>query len=161
MDAQRAQQLYILRFRSQGHRCRSTLTYISDCCILCPTSINRTVSMGPYKTCANVSHVSSPSAAPVGLLKDKICYYWYQGKNDKQILRHLLDCHINTTQYGLGMTNFKALRKSMDLLSTRQQGHTVMSIREAVEEIRVFNTTAGILDMKSLLLKKKGIKVSR
>ncbi|TEB29322.1 hypothetical protein FA13DRAFT_1632434 [Coprinellus micaceus] len=99
--------------------------------------------------------------SPVGLLRDKICYYWYQGKNDKQILRHLLDRHIDTTQYGLGMTNFKAIRKSMDLLSTRQQGHTVMSIRGAVEEIRVFNTTAGILDMKSLLLKKKGIKVSR
>ena len=49
----------------------------------------------------------------------------------------------------------------MDLLSTRQQGHTVDSIRDAVAAIRVFNTTAGILDMKSLLLKKSGVKVSR
>lgn len=59
------------------------------------------------------------------------------------------------------MTSFKAIRKSLGLLSTRQQGHTIETIREAVADLRKDFPKAGARDMKSLLFHHKGMSVSR
>ncbi|KAJ3511405.1 hypothetical protein NMY22_g15657 [Coprinellus aureogranulatus] len=98
---------------------------------------------------------------PAALLRDKIMFYWYQGKGDKEIHQTLLRRHIDTEQYGLGITKFREMRRALGLLGTRQQGHTIWSIRDDITEIRFTSHNAGILEMKSLLLKKKGKKVSR
>lgn len=59
------------------------------------------------------------------------------------------------------MTSFKAIRKRMGLLSTRQQGHTVETIRDSVVALRKRFPKAGARDMTSLLFHEMGMKVSR
>jgi len=59
------------------------------------------------------------------------------------------------------MTSYKAIRKRLGLLSTRQQGHTVESIRGPIEELRIMWPKAGARDMVGLLEQKYDIKVAR
>ncbi len=49
----------------------------------------------------------------------------------------------------------------MGLLSTRQQGHTVETIRDSVVALRKRFPKAGARDMTSLLFHEMGMKVSR
>lgn len=42
------------------------------------------------------------SLAPLEDIEPHIRRYWKMRKNDKQILQHLLNDHIDTEKYGLG-----------------------------------------------------------
>lgn len=59
------------------------------------------------------------------------------------------------------MTSYKAIRKRMGLLTTRQQGHTVESILEAMIALRKRFPKAGARDMTSTLFHERGMSVSR
>jgi hypothetical protein len=58
-------------------------------------------------------------------------------------------------------TSFRAIRKSMGLLRTRQQGHTVESIRDAMVELQEHFPLAGARDMASILFHEKDLLVLR
>lgn len=85
---------------------------------------------------------------------------WKTRRTDVETLQEVLR-HIDTTQYGIGMTKLKAIRKSMGLLSTRQQAHTVESIREVMVQLRETYPNAGAREMVSLLFHEQEMSVSR
>lgn len=58
-------------------------------------------------------------------------------------------------------TSFRAIRKRMGLLRTRQQGHAVDSICEAMVELRECFPHAGARDMVSILFHERNMSVSR
>ena len=59
------------------------------------------------------------------------------------------------------MTSYKAIRKRLGLLSTRQQSHTIDTIRDAMVTLRKRFPKAGAHDMKSLLFHQMGMSVPR
>ena len=59
------------------------------------------------------------------------------------------------------MTSYKEIRKSLGLLSTRQQGHTVETICDAIVDLWKQFPKAGAWDMTSLLFHRKGMSVSK
>ncbi|KAG1796638.1 uncharacterized protein HD556DRAFT_1431265 [Suillus plorans] len=68
---------------------------------------------------------------------------------------------IDTERYGIGLTKFIQVRTDMGLLRTRQQGHSVESIRDAMLELREMYPKAGMREMISLLHHEEGMSVSR
>ncbi|KAG2126745.1 hypothetical protein BD769DRAFT_1628415 [Suillus cothurnatus] len=80
-----------------------------------------------------------------------------QNKPTLQALRK----EINTERYGIGLTKFIQVRTDMGLLRTRQQGHTVESIRDAMLELREMYPKAGMREIISLLHHEEGMSVSR
>lgn len=80
--------------------------------------------------------------------------------NDRQIVEELRKL-IDTNQYGIGLTKFVQIRKEMGLIRTRQQGHTVESIREVMIELREISSNAGVREMISLLHHERNMSVSR
>ena len=59
------------------------------------------------------------------------------------------------------MTSYKALRKRLGLLSARQQGHTLDTIRDAIVALRKQYPKAGARDMTSTLFHEMGMSVPR
>jgi len=59
------------------------------------------------------------------------------------------------------MTSYKEIHKSLGLLSTRQQEHTIETIHDAIVDLRKQFPKAGAWDMTSLLFHCKGMSVSR
>lgn len=59
------------------------------------------------------------------------------------------------------MTSYKAIRKRLGLLSTRQQLHTLDTIHDAMVCLRKRFPKAGAHDMKSLLFHQMGMSVPR
>ncbi|KDR77552.1 hypothetical protein GALMADRAFT_65908 [Galerina marginata CBS 339.88] len=82
-------------------------------------------------------------------------------KSDVEILHLLRTEHIDTDLYGIGMTSYKATRKRMGLLSTRQQNHTVKTIRDSMVALRKRFPKAGAREMSFLLFHEMGMSVSR
>ncbi|KAF8149133.1 hypothetical protein B0H34DRAFT_758164 [Crassisporium funariophilum] len=82
-------------------------------------------------------------------------------KTDVEILKILQDEHIDLEKYGLGLTSYKAIRKRMGLLSTRQQKQTLETIREVMVDLREQYPLAGARDMVNHIFHKTGMKVSR
>ncbi|EEB91688.1 hypothetical protein MPER_09919, partial [Moniliophthora perniciosa FA553] len=80
---------------------------------------------------------------------------------ERQIIDRLLARHIDTEQYGLGLTRFREMRKSLGLFGTRQQGHTVESITDHMVVLRMQYPHAGHDEMVSLLQTERGLRVSR
>lgn len=58
-------------------------------------------------------------------------------------------------------TKFREIRNDMGLLRTRQQSHTIESIREAMIELRKAYPNAGAREMVILLFHEKEMSVSR
>ncbi|KAF6745208.1 hypothetical protein DFP72DRAFT_824746, partial [Ephemerocybe angulata] len=83
-------------------------------------------------------------------------------KNDVEILDLLKRYHIDETIYGLGYTKLREIRKSLGLLGTRQQGHTIDTVAEDLKDLRELFPKAGFREMKSQIFDRKGgKKVSR
>ena len=100
-------------------------------------------------------------------------------KNDKEILQHLLDNHIDREKHGLGyiymsfdqnpslmissprLTSFRKMRKQMNLERSRTQNHTLESIREAMQGLRMRFPVAGAREMTSLLFHERDMSVPR
>ncbi|KAH7922898.1 hypothetical protein BV22DRAFT_1016396 [Leucogyrophana mollusca] len=82
-------------------------------------------------------------------------------KTDLEIIELLKAKHIDLTKYGLGRMKFREMRESMGLLRTRQQGHSVDSISDAMQRLRPIYPNAGIREMASLLFHEEGMMVSR
>jgi len=59
------------------------------------------------------------------------------------------------------LTKFVQIRIGMGLLRTRQQGHTIESIREPMIDLRQIYPKAGIREVISLLFHEKNMSVSR
>ncbi|KAG1729360.1 hypothetical protein EDD22DRAFT_982663 [Suillus occidentalis] len=72
-----------------------------------------------------------------------------------------LQKYIDTERFGIGMTKFVQIRLGMGLQRTRQQGHSVESIREAMLDLRPIYPNAGAREMISLLFHEKGMCVAR
>ncbi|KAG2159142.1 uncharacterized protein EDB93DRAFT_1284042 [Suillus bovinus] len=60
----------------------------------------------------------------------------------RQIIQELQK-HIDTTHYGIGLTTLLKVRKTMGLQRTRQQGHTVETIRNAMIDLHTTYPNAG------------------
>ncbi|KAF9538452.1 hypothetical protein CPC08DRAFT_651431 [Agrocybe pediades] len=98
---------------------------------------------------------------PIEMIAPHIYRYWKMRLTEKDILQRLKSEHIDTSQYGIGLTSFRAIRKSLGLLGTRQQQHNLESIAEDMQELRVSYPKAGARDMVDHLFFEKGKKVSR
>ncbi|KAI6005574.1 hypothetical protein EDD15DRAFT_2384304 [Pisolithus albus] len=85
---------------------------------------------------------------------------WKARLTDKEIVAELRK-HIDTSQYGIGLTKFKEIRKSLGLQRTRQQGHTAESIHAVMLEMRKMYPDAGIREMIGLLFHERNLAVSR
>jgi len=59
------------------------------------------------------------------------------------------------------MTSYKEIRKSLGLFSTRQQGHTIETIHDAIVDLRKQFPKAGAREMASLLFHRKGMSVCK
>ncbi|THU92671.1 hypothetical protein K435DRAFT_671733, partial [Dendrothele bispora CBS 962.96] len=99
--------------------------------------------------------------APIADVEDVIKRLWTRRKTDQEILNALLTRHIDTAKYGLGITRFRKMRKALGLLGTRQQGHTVDSISDAMVQLRCQYPKAGRHELHHLLFHEHGIRASR
>ncbi|KAG1860866.1 hypothetical protein F4604DRAFT_1512023, partial [Suillus subluteus] len=89
-----------------------------------------------------------------------ILHMWKACQTDHQIVLELQK-HIDTTRYGIGHTKFLEIHKAMGLQRTRQQAHTVESIRDAMVELRAIYPNAGACEMASLLYHEQDMSVAR
>ncbi|KAI6154761.1 hypothetical protein BKA82DRAFT_4010527 [Pisolithus tinctorius] len=85
---------------------------------------------------------------------------WKACHTDKEILQEVHK-HIDTNQYGIGLTKLRAIRVSLGLYGTRQQDHSPESIQEAMVELRQTYPNAGTREMISLLFHEKQMSVAR
>ncbi|KAG6372779.1 hypothetical protein JVT61DRAFT_7178 [Boletus reticuloceps] len=79
---------------------------------------------------------------------------------DQEIIAELQK-EINLDEYGIGLTSFKKIRKTLDLERTRKQAHTPDSIRVPMTELRSMYPDAGVREMTSLLFHEYSILASR
>lgn len=66
-----------------------------------------------------------------------------------------------THAYATSLRTYQRYKKKWGMAGTRQQAHTAESIHEPAALLRRTWPSAGVQDMKKLLLKECGIKVSR
>lgn len=59
------------------------------------------------------------------------------------------------------LTKFLEIRNAMGLQRTRQQGHTVDSVRDAMADLRETYPNAGAREMVNLLFHEWGMSVAR
>ncbi|KAG6378350.1 hypothetical protein JVT61DRAFT_14075 [Boletus reticuloceps] len=85
---------------------------------------------------------------------------WQARLTDKEMLSELHKV-FDTTQYGLRRTKFREIRKSLGLIRTREQAHTVESICHVMAELRSMYPQAGAREMISHLFHSHGMQVSR
>ncbi|KAL4067818.1 hypothetical protein J3A83DRAFT_4374151 [Scleroderma citrinum] len=69
--------------------------------------------------------------------------------------------HIDTNEYGIGLTKFVAICKELGLYHTRQQGHTPDSIQDVMVGMRNMYPNAGVREMIGLLFHEHDMAVSR
>ncbi|KAG1833588.1 hypothetical protein F4604DRAFT_1886809 [Suillus subluteus] len=98
---------------------------------------------------------------PLDEIAPHILCLWKAHQNDRAIVRTLREKHIDTERYGIGLTKFREIRESMGLQRTRQQGHTVESIHDAMIDLCQMYPKAGIREVISLLFHEKNMSVSR
>ncbi|KAK6985245.1 hypothetical protein R3P38DRAFT_3450785 [Favolaschia claudopus] len=87
--------------------------------------------------------------------------YWKMRKNDKEIVELLRTKHLHNTEYGIGLTRFREMRKELGLTRARQQNHTVESIRDAMLRLRLQYPKAGHREISSLLFHEENMSVPR
>ncbi|KAF8529989.1 hypothetical protein JB92DRAFT_2825664 [Gautieria morchelliformis] len=78
-----------------------------------------------------------------------------------EILKHILDRHIDSTRHGLSLKSLKRMRKILGLQSTRQQAHTLETAAAALLRVRARYPKAGTRDMITQAFREENIKVSR
>ncbi|KAG2359559.1 hypothetical protein BDR07DRAFT_1452328 [Suillus spraguei] len=100
------------------------------------------------------------SLSPLEEIAPHILRYWKARQTDRKIVENLQN-HFNMSHYGQGYTKFRQICNDMGLLRTRQQSHTIESIREAMIELRKAYPNAGAQEMVILLFHKKEMSVSR
>ncbi|KDR70020.1 hypothetical protein GALMADRAFT_230371 [Galerina marginata CBS 339.88] len=81
--------------------------------------------------------------------------------SDKEILDIIQQDHIDQDRHGIGITSFRKIRAKLGLLRTRQQKHTLDSIRSPIVELRERFPKAGVREMKNILFWEKGMCVGR
>ncbi|KAJ8584139.1 hypothetical protein M405DRAFT_915675 [Rhizopogon salebrosus TDB-379] len=97
---------------------------------------------------------------PLEDIAPHILRLWKARQTDRDIVR-ALQKHIDTDRYGIGLTKFVQIRIGMGLVRTRQQGHTIESIRDAMVDLRQIYPNAGNREVVSLLFHEKNMSVSR
>ncbi|KAG2134218.1 hypothetical protein BD769DRAFT_1385810 [Suillus cothurnatus] len=97
---------------------------------------------------------------PLDIISPHIFQLWKAQQTDKQIVQSLRN-HYDTSRYGLGLTKFVEIRVGLGLRRTRQQAHTVESIREAMAGLRATYPNAGAREMVNLLFHEQAMSVSR
>ncbi|KAI6006422.1 hypothetical protein EDC04DRAFT_2871708 [Pisolithus marmoratus] len=97
---------------------------------------------------------------PLEQIAPYIIKMWKARRTDVETLQEVLK-HIDMSQYGIGLTKLKAIQKSMGLLSTWQQAHTIESIHEAMVQLQETYPMAGAREMVSLLFHEWEMLVSR
>ncbi|KZT61204.1 hypothetical protein CALCODRAFT_412994, partial [Calocera cornea HHB12733] len=80
--------------------------------------------------------------------------------SDTDMLTLLLNYHIDTTRYSLGVKKLRAMRTSLGLIRSRSAPHTMESIRPAVQRLREVYPKIGVLDML-MHLHAEGFEVKR
>ncbi|KAI6102257.1 hypothetical protein F5141DRAFT_1008315, partial [Pisolithus sp. B1] len=93
-------------------------------------------------------------------IEPHIMQLWKARLMDKEIIAELCK-HINTSQYGIGLTKFEEIQKSLRLQQTHQQGHTAESIHKVMLEMQKMYPDAGICEMIGLLFHEHNLAVSR
>jgi len=63
--------------------------------------------------------------------------------------------------YNISMTKFREIWKTLGLQRTRQQGHTVETIRDAMINLRAMYPNAGSREMVNLLFHEHNMSVAR
>ncbi|KAG1906761.1 uncharacterized protein F5891DRAFT_975487 [Suillus fuscotomentosus] len=100
------------------------------------------------------------NVAPLDELAPHILHYWKTCLNNKEIIQ-ALQKHFNTEHYGIGLTKFHQIHVDMGLERSRQQGHTIETIHEAVTELRQMFPHAGTQEMISLLFHEKNMSIAK
>ncbi|KAL4077214.1 hypothetical protein V8B97DRAFT_2102577 [Scleroderma yunnanense] len=99
-------------------------------------------------------------AAPLNQIEPHIRQLWKACLTDKQIVAEIRK-HIDTNEYGIGLTKFVAICKELGLYHTRQQGHTPDSIQDVMVGMRNMYPNAGVREMIGLLFHEHDMAVSR
>ncbi|KAF7424812.1 hypothetical protein PC9H_010123 [Pleurotus ostreatus] len=97
---------------------------------------------------------------PIDEIQEYITYFYRCRLNDKEIAKEMKD-HYDQDKYGLSVASVKRVRKSLGLLSTRQQKHSLDSINRQIEEIRARFPTRGIENIRKSLHTDYGMFVPR
>ncbi|KAG6370288.1 hypothetical protein JVT61DRAFT_12239 [Boletus reticuloceps] len=97
---------------------------------------------------------------PLDLIQPHIVRLWQARQTDQEILTELHKV-FDTTQYGLGRTKFREIRKPLGLFRTREQAHTVEGIRGIMAKLRSTYPQAGAREMISHLFHSYGMQVPR
>ncbi|KAI0711283.1 hypothetical protein C8Q76DRAFT_622842 [Earliella scabrosa] len=97
---------------------------------------------------------------PARLLHPRIRYYYALGLSDAKIANMAMQ-HFDSAQYGLSDSSVKRIRKELQLLKTRQQGHTLESIHQKMCELKAQQPTLGFEGLRVQLRLKYGIHARR
>ncbi|KAG1778331.1 hypothetical protein EV702DRAFT_1220104 [Suillus placidus] len=97
---------------------------------------------------------------PLDIIEPHILRLWKARQTDKQIVAELQK-HFDTSRYGLGLTKFLKVREGMGLRRTRQQFHTVDTIRKAMTDLRQTYPNAGAREVVSLFFHERNMSVAR
>ncbi|KAF8582346.1 hypothetical protein K439DRAFT_1618322 [Ramaria rubella] len=98
--------------------------------------------------------------SPLEELGPSILKYYEMGMADTDILKHLLDRHVDKEKYGLSIKSLKKMRGQLGLQSIWQQNHDLDSALHALQHVRARYPKAGMRDMKLHILREEGVKVS-
>ncbi|KAI6021274.1 hypothetical protein EDC04DRAFT_2869825 [Pisolithus marmoratus] len=100
------------------------------------------------------------SSAPLGQIEPHIRWLWKAQLTDQQIIAELHK-HIDTNEYGIGLTKFKAIQKQLRLYCTCQQKLTPGDIQEVMVEMQNMYPDAGLHEMIGLLFHEHSLAVLR
>ncbi|KAG1874867.1 hypothetical protein F4604DRAFT_1880769 [Suillus subluteus] len=87
---------------------------------------------------------------PLDVITPHILRLWKARQTDKQIVQDLQK-HYDTSHYGLGLTKFLEICNGMGLQRTRQQGHTVDTVHDAMADLHETYPNVGAREMVNLL----------
>ncbi|KAG2739204.1 hypothetical protein P692DRAFT_20757479, partial [Suillus brevipes Sb2] len=97
---------------------------------------------------------------PLDVIRPHILRLWKARQTDKQIVAELQK-HFDTSQYGLALTKFLKIREGMGLRRTRQQNHSIETIRDTMTNLRAMYPNAGAREVVSLLFHEWDMSVPR
>jgi hypothetical protein len=86
----------------------------------------------------------------------RVLWYWVC-----RLVLQSSSCYYLTSNHLSRLTKFREIWEGMGLQQTRQQGHSVESIRDAMIDLHQMYPKAGIWEVISLLFHERDISVSR
>ncbi|KAH0839434.1 hypothetical protein J3R83DRAFT_215 [Lanmaoa asiatica] len=95
---------------------------------------------------------------PLELILPHIMRLWQARLTDEEILSELHKI-FDTTQYGLGRTKLREIRNSLGLVRTRDQAHSVETVRHVMAGLRSIYPHAGEREMISHLFHSYGMQL--